>query len=149
MRLDTISLLLLVSTSTVACAGHAYLPGDPGGAKSDLSGPDVREVWVAEHPEAGEDVREAILEGVFIPGMTLEHRDVISNPRRKGSTGNGYWRSRLTGDETRYQWFVSGQWEPFYDGRQRLVCELVYIEGVLTDVRYCSAAAERPGNTSS
>ena len=43
---------------------------------------------------------------------------VITNPKRKGSTGNGFWRSRETGDETRYQWFVSSQREPFMDQAQ-------------------------------
>ena len=39
--------------TVMACAGSAYLPGDPGGAKSDVSGLDVREAWVAAHPEVG------------------------------------------------------------------------------------------------
>jgi hypothetical protein len=135
------SALPLLATIT-ACAGHAYLPGDPGGAKVDLSGTDVRQAWVTGHPEVSEEIREGILEGVFVPGMTLEHRDVISNPDRRGSTGNAFWRSRDTGDEVRYQWFVASQWEPFHDGQGRLVCELVYVDGLLNDVRYCSAAAE-------
>lgn len=137
--------VVLAAVSAVACAGHAYLPGDPGGAKSDLSGLDVREVWLAEHPDEDADIRDAILEGVFIPGMTVEHRDVISNPKRKGTTGNAFWRSRLTGDETRYQWFLAGQWEPFLDGRDRPVCELVYVESRLAEVRYCGPASEPSG----
>lgn len=148
MRPDARLAIILLAATTLACAGRAYLPGEPGGAKADLSGPDVREAWVADHPDESEEIREAIAEGVFVPGMTTAHRDVITNPRRKGSTGNGYWRSRLTGQETRYQWFVSGQWEPFHDGRQRLVCELVYVNGFLTDVRFCSAAAETPSGSS-
>lgn len=134
--------VLLLCATTAACAGHAYLPGDPGGAKSDLSGVDVRESWAADHPDEEPEIREAVVTGVFVPGMTIEHRDVISNPNRKDATGYGYWRSRITGDETRYQWFVSGQWEPFRDGLDRPVCELVYVNGRLTDVRYCSTAAE-------
>ncbi len=134
-------LLLLAVAAIPGCAGHAYLPGDPGGAKSDLSGQDVRDLWVSEHEDTPEDIRVAILEGVFVPGMTVEHRDVISNPKRKGATGNGFWRIRTTGDETRYQWFVSSQWEPFIDGRRRAICELVYVGPSLTEVRYCGAGA--------
>jgi hypothetical protein len=129
---------LLLSLSVGACATHAYLPGDPGGAKSDISGLDVREAWLAAHPEVSSDVADAIREAVFLPGMTLEHRDVVTNPKRKGSTGNGFWRSRVTGDEVRYQWFVSGQREPFVDGRSQAVCELVFVGSVMSDVRYCS-----------
>ena len=149
MRFDGRLAISLLLGSVVACAGNAYLPGDPGGSKSDLSGPDVRETWAAEHQDEDPEIRQAVLDGVFVPGMTIEHRDVISNPKRKGSTGNGYWRSRLTGDETRYQWFVSGQWEPFHDGLNRLVCELVFVSQHLTEVRYCSAAAEKPQSASS
>jgi hypothetical protein len=127
-----------LSMTVTACAGSAYLPGDPGGAKSDVSGLDVREAWVAAHPEAAPDIADAILEGVFVPGMTIEHRNVVTNPKRKGSTGNGFWRSRTTGNETRYQWFVSSQREPFVDGRSRSVCELIFVGDNLTDVRYCS-----------
>jgi hypothetical protein len=142
MKLNVRIPLVLLAAVSLACAGHAYLPGELGGAKSDLRGLDVREAWAEEHVEEDADIRQAVVEGVFIPGMTVEHRDLISNPKRKGATGNGYWRSRITGDETRYQWFVSGQWEPFHDGRERLVCELVYVDEHLTEVRYCSAAAE-------
>jgi hypothetical protein len=147
MRPDLRRLLFVPATLAAACAGHAYLPGEAGGARSDLSGHDVRELWVQEHPDEAEEIRAAILEGVFVPGMTLEHRDVITNPKRKGSTGNGFWRLRTTGDETRYQWFVASQWEPFIDGRDRLICELVYVGPTLTDVRYCSAAASRDGDS--
>ena len=126
----------------MACATHAYLPGDPGGAKSDISGLDVREEWLEAHPEVSPEVADAIREGVFLPGMTLEHRNIVTNPKRKGSTGNGFWRSRSTGDETRYQWFVSSQREPFMDGRARAVCELVFVGNNLTNVRYCSDNTE-------
>lgn len=134
----------VLSMTVMACAGKAYLPGDPGGAKSDISGLDVREAWIAAHPEVPPDIADAIRDGVFVPGMTIEHRDVVTNPKRKGSTGNGFWRSRTTGNETRYQWFVSSQREPFVDGQSRSVCELVFVGDDLTDVRYCSASAEVP-----
>jgi hypothetical protein len=134
--------LLALSLFTAgACAGSAYLPREAGGAQSDVSGLDFREAWAADHPETTEEIREAVREGVFLQGMTIEHRDIITNPARKGSTGNGYWRSRLTGDEIRYQWFVAGQREPFVDGRGRLVCELVFVEDFLTEVGYCGPAA--------
>lgn len=149
MRPDVRILVVPFAATALACAGHAYLPGVPGGAQADLSGPDVRQAWVTEHPDESADIREAIVEGVFIPGMTLVHRDVISNPKRKDAVGNGYWRSRTTGDEVRYQWFVGGQWEPFHDGRDRLVCELIYVEDYLNEVRYCSAAAETGGDSDS
>lgn len=121
-----------------ACAGHAYLPSAPGGGDSDLSGQNVREAWVADHPEASEEIREAILQGVFVEGMSLEHRDVVTNPKRKGTTGNGFWRSYVTGDQVRYRWFVAAEREPFDDGLGRPVCELVYVHGILRTVRYCS-----------
>lgn len=137
LRRLTASALLIVGMA--GCAGRAYLPGEPGGARSDISGLDVRQKWVAAHPEVGQDISDAILEGVFVPGMTLDQRDVVTNPKRKGSTGNGFWRSRVTGDETRYQWFVSSQREPFVDGRGRSVCELVFADASLSEVRYCTA----------
>jgi hypothetical protein len=133
---------VLLTASLTACATRAYLPGDPGGAKSDISGLDVREAWLEAHPEVTPGVAGAIREGVFLPGMTMEHRDIITNPKRKGSTGTGFWRSRSTGDETRYQWFVASQREPFMDGRGRAVCELVFLGDNLTDVRYCTDSAE-------
>jgi hypothetical protein len=132
-RLAAVSLLVVAG----ACAGQVYLPADPGGAKNDLSGLDTRQLWLESHPDTPDDIREAILEGVFIPGMTIEHRDVITNSDRRGLTGYGYWRSRDMGGETRYQWFVASEREPFDDGRGRPVCELVYRDGVLADVRYC------------
>lgn len=141
LKLRSLLLVSLLASTSGACAGNAYLPGDPGGAQSDLSGQDVREQWVADHPEEGKDISAAVLEGIFLPGMTLAHRNVITNPKRKGSTGNGFWRSRTTGDETRYQWFVASQREPFVDGKGRNVCELVFVGDVLTEVRYCSAEA--------
>jgi len=134
----------LLTASLAACATRAYLPGDPGGAKSDISGQDVRDDWLVAHPDVSPEIADGIREGVFLPGMTLEHRDVITNPKRKGSTGNGFWRSRTTGDEVRYQWFVASQREPFVDGRARSVCELVFVGDNLTDVRFCSDSTEAP-----
>lgn len=128
-----------------ACAGHAYLPGEPGGAKSDISGLDVREAWLEAHPDTPSAIADGIREGVFVPGMSLEQRDVITNPKRKGSTGNGFWRSRETGDETRYQWFVSSQREPFMDGSGKAVCELVFVDDLLREVRYCGASTGESG----
>ena len=132
-RLAAVSLLVVAG----ACAGQVYLPADPGGAKNDLSGLDTRQSWLESHPDTPDDIRAAILEGVFIPGMTIEHRDVITNPARRGLTGNGYWRSQDQVGETRYQWYVASEREPFDDARGRPVCELVYRDGALTDVRYC------------
>ena len=132
----------LLAIGSFGCAGHTYLPSDAGGAKSDVSGLDVREAWIVAHPEVAPEITAGIQEGVFVPGMTIEHRDIITNPKRKGSTGNGFWRSRTTGDETRYQWFVASQREPFVDGSGRTVCELVFVGNILTDVRYCSSAAD-------
>ena len=134
-----LSVAVTLSLIGMACVGHAYLPGDPGGAKSDITGLDVREAWLASHPEVSPEISEAIREAVFIPGMTMAHRDVITNPKRKGSTGNGFWRSRDTGDETRYQWFVSSQREPFIDGQGQRVCELIFVGDSLTNVRYCTS----------
>lgn len=135
-RLTAMSLFLAAG----ACAaGNAYLPNSPGGANSDLSGPPDRERWLAEHPETTDDIREAILEGVFILGMTIEHRDVISNSDRRGTTGNGYWRSRDLDDQVRYQWFVAAELDPFDDGRGRTICELVFVDELLSDVHYCEA----------
>lgn len=132
--------LLLVAAG--ACAGNVYLPNEPGGARSDVSGMADREAWLAEHPDVNDEIREAIEAGVFVEGMTLEHRDVITNPDRRDATGNGYWRHRDLGDEMRYQWFVSSQREPFDDGRGRAVCELVYVDELLSDVRYCSGVED-------
>ncbi len=140
MRVSVAGFVLpaVLAASLSSCAGRAYLPGQPGGARSDISGADVREAWVAAHPELEEEQHEAILEGVFITGMNLEQRDVITNPRRKGITGNGYWRSSDMGDEIRYRWYVANEREPFRDGRGRLVCELVFVDSQLNEVAYCA-----------
>lgn len=128
---------LVLSLLLTACAGSAYLPGDPGGARSDISGKDVRASWLAEHPEVDDEIRTAIESGIFVPGMTIQERDVVSNPDRRGSTGDGYWRSRELGEEVRYQWFVGGERQPFKDGAGQMVCELIYVAGTLKEIRYC------------
>jgi len=133
----TVALAFLIS----ACAGSAYLPGEPGSASSDISGSDVRADWLAEHPEVDDEIRAAIESGVFAAGMTVAQRDVVSNPDRRGSTGDGYWRSRQLGDEVRYQWFVGGERQPFKDGTGQLVCELIYVGGTLEEIRYCGMEA--------
>jgi hypothetical protein len=136
MRNSIVSAVVLFAT---ACVGSAYLPGEPGSASSDISGRDVRSEWLAEHPDIDEQTRVAIETGVFIPGMTVETRDLITNSDRRDSTGNGYWRSRELGDEVRYQWFVGGERTPFKDGSGELVCELIYVDQALAEVRYCGS----------
>ncbi len=134
-RLLTVSVLF----ASVGCAtGSVYHPLKPGGAASDLSGLPDRQLWLVENPETSEDIQEAILEGVFIVGMTLEHRDVVTNSDRRGTTGYGYWRSRELDDQVRYQWFVASIRQPFDDARGRAICELVYVDDLLADIRYCS-----------
>ena len=140
-RLTAVLLLGIVG----ACAGGVYLPAQPGGASNDLSGLAERELWLAANPQTPDDIGEAILEGVFIEGMTIEHRDVITNPDRRGASGYGYWRSRDLVEEVRYQWYVASERQPFDDGRGRAVCELVYRDGVLTDVRYCPGVEDVDG----
>lgn len=141
MNGTTHALLVSLLVAAGGCAvGNAYLPNEPGGGGNDLSGQIDRELWVEAHPDTPDDIRAAILEGVFVEGMTVEHRDVISNPDRRGTTGNGYWRSRDLGDELRYEWYVAGERQTFEDGRRRSVCELVYAEERLRRVRYCEAS---------
>ena len=129
--------ILALPILLAACAGSAYLPGEPGSANSDISGSDVRAAWLAEHPEVDDETRAAISSGVFKPGMTLEQRDIVTNSDRRGSTGDGYWRSRQFGDEVRYQWFIGGERQPFKDGNGQLVCELIYVDETLSDIRFC------------
>lgn len=130
-------LVLLAVVGSFACAGSAYLPGDPGSPNSDISGRDIRALWLTDHPDVDDEIRTAIDEGVFIAGMTVEHRDVITNSDRRGAMGDGYWRSNDIGIEVRYRWFVGGTREPFQDGLGRKVCELIYVQGRLREVRYC------------
>lgn len=134
--LSFVAVVMLFAASGCA-AGNAYHPLKPGGAGSDLSGPPDRLLWLQENPDTPDAIQEAILEGVFVVGMTVEHRDVVSNTDRRSPTGYGYWRSRELDDQRRYQWFVSGVRQPFNDGRTRAICELVYVNDLLTDVRYC------------
>jgi hypothetical protein len=131
-----VAVLLLVATSGCA-AGNAYHPLKPGGAGSDLSGLPDRQLWLRENPDTPDAIQEAILEGVFVVGMTVEHRNVVSNSDRRGTTGYGYWRSRRVEEQVRYQWFVASERQPFDDARDRAVCELVYVDDLLTDIRYC------------
>lgn len=138
-------LAITVFLATAGCAaGNVYLPHEPGGAASDLSGPPDRELWLAENPDTSDEIEAAILEGVLVVGMTVEHRDVVSNTDRRSTTGYGYWRSRELADQLRFQWFVSGIRQPFIDGRNRPICELVYVDDLLTDIRYCRS--EPAGN---
>ena len=132
-------LTVLCALTASSCAGNAYLPNSPGGAHNDLSGQNVRDQWLTEHPDVDPAIGEGIWDGVFVPGMTLEHRDVITNPDRRATTGDGYWRSRDLGDEIRYQWFVGGERSPFKDGNENLVCELLYVGDHLREVRYCGS----------
>ena len=138
LRIGTVLLLPAIG----ACAGSVVLPNQPGGGASDVSSTTDREEWLGEHPETDPEITRAIREGVFVEGMTVEHRDVISNSDRRGTTGYGYWRSRDLGDEIRYQWFVASERQPFDDVRGRAVCELVYRDGLLARIDYCSDGDE-------
>lgn len=136
-KLSRFAAVVAVLVGAACAAGNVYLPGDPGGAKSDISGQPDRDLWLLNNQDAPEDIRAAIEEGILIPGMTIEHRDVVTNRDRRSTTGYGFWRSRDMDGETRYQWFVAEQREPFDDGRGRAICELVFVDQVLADVRYC------------
>ncbi|MFQ5888913.1 MAG: hypothetical protein ACE5JR_02550 [Gemmatimonadota bacterium] len=130
--------ILALAVAGVGCAGaSAYLPNEPGSSLVDLSSQSDRERWVAEHPDESEGIRAALLEGVFVSGMSMEHVRVITNPRRAGTTGGGFWRRFETVGETRYRWYVAGAREPFDDARGRPVCELVFVQDILNTVRYC------------
>ena len=135
-------MLLLAAAGVSGCAGSAYLPGTAGSPNSDISGQDIRSQWLTEHPDVDDEIRTAIDEGVFVEGMTVEQRDVITNSDRRNRTGDGFWRSREEGIEVRFQWFVGGTREPFVDGVGRKVCELIYVQGQLREVRYCGLATD-------
>jgi len=135
-------ILLIVGAGLTGCAGSAYLPGTPGSPNSDISGQDARALWLVDHPEVDDEIRSAIEQGVFVTGMTVEQRDVITNPDRRGTTGDGFWRSREVGIDVRYQWFVGGTLVPFQDGLGRKVCELIYMHDRLREVRYCGLAPD-------
>lgn len=137
IKLSRTFVLSAVLVTSACAAGNVYLPGDPGGARSDISGQPDRDLWLLDHEDEPQDIRAAIEEGILIPGMTIEHRDVVTNRDRRSTTGYGFWRSRELDGETRYQWFVSDLREPFDDGRGRAICELVYVGDLLSEVRFC------------
>ena len=137
IKLSQFVALSAVLISGACAAGNVYLPGDPGGAKSDISGQPDRDLWLLNNEDAPEDIRDAIAEGILIPGMTIEHRDVVTNRDRRSTTGYGYWRSRELDGQVRYQWFVADLREPFDDGRGRAICELVYVDEILSEIRFC------------
>ncbi len=64
---------------------------------TDLSGVIEREEWVQMHPEIDDRVKAAVLEGVFVEGMSSEAISAVSNPSRGGVGGDAYWR--YFGDE--------------------------------------------------
>ncbi len=143
MRSRCLKIMVLATVvGFTACAGSAYLPGEPGSPSSDISGRDVRSQWLIDHPEVDDDIRTAIEEGVFIAGMTVEQRDVVSNSDRRGTMGDGYWRSREVGIDVRYQWFVGGTREPFQDGLGRPLPPPLPPQNRLREVRYCGLAPD-------
>ena len=121
-----------------ACVQNTvFLPNQPGGPNSDLSAVAVRQDWVDAHPDIEPAFHDAILEGVFIDGMSMEMVNLISNPAKRATTGNAFWRRFRTGDEVRLRWYVRSDRLPFVDGRGRAVCELVLIEETVTRVMFC------------
>ncbi len=114
-----------------------FLPNQPGGPNSDLSALAVRQEWVDAHPDIEPGLRDAILEGVFIDGMAMEVVSLISNPARRATTGNAFWRRFRTGEEVRLRWYVRNDRLPFKDGKNRAVCELVLVEETVTRVMFC------------
>ncbi len=139
---------LAAAAVVVGCpAGSVYLPNQPGGPNSDLSGNDVRQKWVEEHPDVDQPMKDAVLEGVFVDGMPYEYVEVITNPSRRATTGNGYWRRFPTGDEIRLRWYLAGTRYPFYDGRKRPVCELTLVADTVTRVTYCEPEVTSPDST--
>jgi len=142
-RLAPVALLLVLS----ACGTRAFSPGQPGSSLVDVSSEVSRIAWIEARPDVADDIREAVLEGVFVPGMTPEHVRVITNPERAGVAGRAYWRHFVRAEELRYRWYVSGERVPFMDGKQRGVCELVFRADRLLDVRYCGGEAETGGES--
>lgn len=121
-----------------ACVENTVrLPNQPGGPNADLSALAVRQAWVDSHPDTDAQIRDAIVEGVFVDGMTYGIVELISNPDRRGTGGNAFWRRFRTGDEVRLQWYIMEQRLVFLDGRNRPVCELVLVDETVTRVRYC------------
>lgn len=129
------SLALAVLTACVQ--NTVRLPNQPGGPNSDLSSLAVRQAWVDSHPDTDEQIRDAIVEGVFINGMSMEIVQLISNPDRRGTAGNAFWRRYRTGDEIRLRWYIRNERLVFQDGRNRAVCELALISETVTAVIYC------------
>ena len=127
---------------SAACAGNAYLPGQPGSLNTDLSGVMEREEWVQMHPEINDEVKAAVLEGVFVEGMSSEAIGAVSNPSRGGVGGDAYWRFFGDDSEVRAQWFIASQRQPFIDARDRSVCELVLAADTIRQVRYCDPEAD-------
>lgn len=129
----SISLVLLA-----ACVQNTVrLPNQPGGPNSDLSSQADRQAWVDSHPDTDSQIRDAVVEGVFIDGMSREIVDLISNPARRGTSGNAFWRQFRTGDEVRLRWYIRDERLPFLDGRNRAVCELALVAETVTQVLYC------------
>jgi hypothetical protein len=137
MKLYLTALALFAS----GCAGAAYLPNQPGGGASDISGPEAREAWLADHPETPDSISAGVTGAYFVTGMTQDEINVITNPERLGTTANGYWRRDRDGNELRLHWFVSNERMPFEDGRKQLVCELVLVDDTLDRIRYCPPPA--------
>jgi len=131
--IPSISLVFL----TACVQNTIFLPNQPGGPNSDLSSAASRQEWVDAHPDLEPGVRDAILDGVFIDGMSMEIVNVISNPARRATSGNAFWRRFTTGDEVRLRWYVRSDRLPFQDGKNRAVCELVLVEETVTRVMYC------------
>jgi len=134
--------LILLAFAATGCAGAAYFPNQAGGAASDISGPDVREAWLIANPEAPDSIAAGIRDAYFVTGMTEDEIMVITNPDRRATTSNGYWRRHESGNELRLQWYLSGEQWPFTDGREQPVCELVLTDAVLSRVRYCPPPAD-------
>lgn len=129
------SILLVLLAACVQ--NTVFLPNTPGGPNSDLSAAAVRQEWVDAHPDIEPAFRDAILEGVFIDGMSMEMVNLISNPARRATAGNAFWRRFTTGDEVRLRWYVRSERLQFLDGRNRAVCELVLVEETVTRVMFC------------
>ncbi|MEN8144363.1 MAG: hypothetical protein ABFS14_05370 [Gemmatimonadota bacterium] len=130
-----------IALASTACTGNAYLPGQPGSLNTDLSGIPEREEWVQMHPQIDDEVKAAVLEGIFVEGMSTQAIEAVSNPRRTGVGGDAYWRSFGDDSEVRLQWYIASRRQPFIDARGRSVCELVVSADTLRQVRYCDPAA--------
>jgi len=147
-----LALTFIFASCTPNGPGQAFLPNQPGGPASDVSGQRFREAWAAEHEEVDPNIRAAIIAGVLVPGMTVEQVQVVSNPRREAREGNAFWRRFGAVDEVRYRWFVGGVREPFDDLEGRRVCQLIVKDDIVREIRYCpgtdteSAQGKAPGD---